>query len=183
MGTARPSRLTPTPQIPIYDTSGFAWVRNKLGSMCPDPRCMVYGHAYELAASTGIRLSEEPRCTRLDGPAPRTFGPPPFRCCSDADLNKPEKLASTRRGDERYACGMSVGVVFGLPDDGINGIMEALRTRQDRIRFVQVHHEESAAWPALTRSGREGFTYVSRRLARADASPDRSLRPSSVRRS
>jgi len=76
MGTARPSRLTPTPQIPIYDTSGFAWVRNKLGSMCPDPRCMVYGHAYELAASTGIRLSEEPRCTRLDGPAPRTFGPP-----------------------------------------------------------------------------------------------------------
>lgn len=108
---------------------------------------------------------------------------PPFRCCSDADLNKPEKLASTRRGDERYACGMSVGVVFGLPDDGINGIMEALRTRQDRIRFVQVHHEESAAWPALTRSGREGFTYVSRRLARADASPDRSLRPSSVRRS
>src|SRR3954463_14748106 len=38
-----------------------------------------------------------------------------------------------------------VEVVFGLPGDGINGIMEALRTRQDRIRFVQVRHEESAA--------------------------------------
>ena len=38
-----------------------------------------------------------------------------------------------------------VDVVFGLPGDGINGIMEALRTRQDRIRFVQVRHEESAA--------------------------------------
>src|SRR5712675_2434229 len=34
-----------------------------------------------------------------------------------------------------------VHVVFGLPGDGINGIMEALRTRQDRISFVQVRHE------------------------------------------
>ena len=31
-----------------------------------------------------------------------------------------------------------VNVVFGLPGDGINGIMEALRTRQEDIRFVQV---------------------------------------------
>ena len=38
-----------------------------------------------------------------------------------------------------------VEVIFGLPGDGINGIMEALRTRQDKIRFVQVRHEESAA--------------------------------------
>ena len=38
-----------------------------------------------------------------------------------------------------------VEVVFGLPGDGINGIMEALRTRQDRVRFVQVRHEETAA--------------------------------------
>src|SRR6266513_6059377 len=41
-----------------------------------------------------------------------------------------------------------VEVVFGLPGDGINGIMEALRTRQDRIRFVQARHEESAAFMA-----------------------------------
>jgi pyruvate dehydrogenase (quinone)/pyruvate oxidase len=39
-------------------------------------------------------------------------------------------------------------VVFGLPGDGINGIMEALRTRQDRIAFVQVRHEEAAAFMA-----------------------------------
>jgi len=38
-----------------------------------------------------------------------------------------------------------VKVIFGLPGDGINGIMEALRERQDKIRFVQVRHEESAA--------------------------------------
>jgi len=41
-----------------------------------------------------------------------------------------------------------VEVVFGLPGDGINGIMEALRTRQDAIRFVQVRHEEAAAFMA-----------------------------------
>jgi len=35
-----------------------------------------------------------------------------------------------------------------MPGDGINGIMEALRTRQDDVRFVQVRHEESAAFMA-----------------------------------
>src|SRR3982750_2019631 len=41
-----------------------------------------------------------------------------------------------------------VDTVFGLPGDGINGIMEALRVRQDRIRFIQVRHEEAAAFMA-----------------------------------
>src|SRR6202790_4752141 len=41
-----------------------------------------------------------------------------------------------------------VEVVFGLPGDGINGVMEALRKQQDRIRFIQVRHEESAAFMA-----------------------------------
>src|SRR5438552_16000444 len=41
-----------------------------------------------------------------------------------------------------------VDTVFGLPGDGINGIMEALRTRKDKVRFVQVRHEESAAFMA-----------------------------------
>ncbi len=38
--------------------------------------------------------------------------------------------------------------IFGLPGDGINGIMEALRKRQDQIRFIQVRHEEAAAFMA-----------------------------------
>jgi pyruvate dehydrogenase (quinone)/pyruvate oxidase len=38
-----------------------------------------------------------------------------------------------------------VDVVFGLPGDGINGIMEALRKRRDEVRFIQVRHEEAAA--------------------------------------
>jgi len=41
-----------------------------------------------------------------------------------------------------------VDVVFGLPGDGINGIMEALRKRADKIRFIQVRHEEAAAFMA-----------------------------------
>ena len=41
-----------------------------------------------------------------------------------------------------------VEVIFGLPGDGINGIMESLRKRKEKIRFVQVRHEESAAFMA-----------------------------------
>jgi pyruvate dehydrogenase (quinone)/pyruvate oxidase len=41
-----------------------------------------------------------------------------------------------------------VEVIFGLPGDGINGLMESLRTRQDQIRFIQVRHEASAAFAA-----------------------------------
>ncbi len=41
-----------------------------------------------------------------------------------------------------------VTTIFGLPGDGINGIIESLRTRQDKIRFVQVRHEEAAAFMA-----------------------------------
>src|SRR5215467_9617636 len=41
-----------------------------------------------------------------------------------------------------------VDVVFGLPGDGINRVMEALRKRADKIRFIQVRHEEAAAFMA-----------------------------------
>jgi pyruvate dehydrogenase (quinone) len=41
-----------------------------------------------------------------------------------------------------------VKVVFGLPGDGINGVIEALRRRQDTIKFILVRHEESAAFMA-----------------------------------
>src|ERR1700760_2900735 len=41
-----------------------------------------------------------------------------------------------------------VDTIFGLPGDGINGIMEALRVRKDKVRFIQVRHEEAAAFAA-----------------------------------
>ena len=41
-----------------------------------------------------------------------------------------------------------VDTVFGLPGDGINGMIEAFRERQDKIHFIQVRHEEAAAFAA-----------------------------------
>src|ERR1051325_2192336 len=41
-----------------------------------------------------------------------------------------------------------VDTIFGFPGDGVNGIFEALRTNQEKLRFVQVRHEEAAAFAA-----------------------------------
>jgi pyruvate dehydrogenase (quinone)/pyruvate oxidase len=41
-----------------------------------------------------------------------------------------------------------VDTVFGIPGDGINGLMEGLRRQRDRVRFMLVHHEEAAAFMA-----------------------------------
>ncbi len=49
-----------------------------------------------------------------------------------------------------------VNVVYGLPGDGINGIIEALRKRQDLVRFIQVRHEESAAFMACAHAKHTG---------------------------
>jgi pyruvate dehydrogenase (quinone) len=48
--------------------------------------------------------------------------------------------------------------VFGIVGDGINSIIEALRKRQDRIRYVAVRHEEAAAFMA------SGFAKLTGRL-------------------
>ena len=71
-----------------------------------------------------------------------------------------------------------VEVIFGLPGDGINGIMESLRTREDKIRFIQVRHEEAAAFMAC---GYAKFTGKARSLschfrARRDSSSEWTLR-------
>ena len=49
-----------------------------------------------------------------------------------------------------------VDTVFGLPGDGINGIMEGLRRHQDRVKFVLVHHEEAAAFMATAHAKATG---------------------------
>src|ERR1700744_5690680 len=41
-----------------------------------------------------------------------------------------------------------VDTIFGFPGDGVNGIFEALRTNQQKLRFIQVRHEEAAAFAA-----------------------------------
>src|ERR1700744_5579756 len=49
-----------------------------------------------------------------------------------------------------------VDTVFGLPGDGINGIMEGLRRHQDKLKFVLVHHEEAAAFMAVAHAKATG---------------------------
>jgi pyruvate dehydrogenase (quinone) len=41
-----------------------------------------------------------------------------------------------------------VDTIFSLPGDGINGLFEAFRQRKDKLRYVQVRHEEAAAFAA-----------------------------------
>lgn len=43
-----------------------------------------------------------------------------------------------------------IETIFGIPGDGVNGIMEAIRKAQDqkKLRFIQVRHEEAAAFMA-----------------------------------
>ena len=67
-------------------------------------------------------------------------------------------MASPTAGDVLVETLMDWGVdtIFGIPGDGINGIMEALRISKDQVRFIQVRHEEAAAlrtrWTALCSS-------------------------------
>lgn len=41
-----------------------------------------------------------------------------------------------------------VDTIFGFPGDGVNGIFDALRTNQEKLKFIQVRHEEAAAFAA-----------------------------------
>src|SRR4030088_485065 len=92
--------------------------------------------------------------TSTDG-VPRHLSPrrlrPTFPCreerhrlesCRGAAMNASDVLV------ERLLA-WGVDTIFGLPGDGINGVMEALRKAQDKIRFIHVRHEESAAFMAL----------------------------------
>ncbi|HEY7010206.1 MAG TPA: thiamine pyrophosphate-dependent enzyme [Jatrophihabitantaceae bacterium] len=42
-----------------------------------------------------------------------------------------------------------VDTIFGLPGDGINGFMEALRVRHEKLNYIHVRHEEVAAMAAV----------------------------------
>src|SRR5690349_13872913 len=42
--------------------------------------------------------------------------------------------------------------IYGFPGDGINGIMGALNRARDKMDFIQVRHEESAAFMACAHS-------------------------------
>src|SRR4051812_4441161 len=65
----------------------------------------------------------------------------------------PRRRAMARNGAEILVdtlIAFGIDTIFGMPGDGINGVMEAIRNRQDKIRFIQVRHEESAAFAAVS---------------------------------
>ena len=41
-----------------------------------------------------------------------------------------------------------VDTIFGYPGDGVDGFFESLRTHKDKLKFIQVRHEEAAAFAA-----------------------------------
>ncbi len=84
------------------------------------------------------------------GPAP-TPSPPQADESADPALTTADILIDTLIAWE-------VSFVFGIVGDGINPIIEALRKRQDRIRFIAVRHEEAAAFMA------SGYAKHTRRL-------------------
>ena len=49
-----------------------------------------------------------------------------------------------------------IDTIFGIPGDGVNGIIEALRKQREKVRFIQVRHEEArnafmaCAWAKFT---------------------------------
>src|SRR4051812_45770799 len=82
----------------------------------------------------------------------RRYPSPPCRNASDGA----GAMTAGARGNQSTAADIlvetlldwGVDIIFGLPGDGINGIIEALRVRQDRIRFIVARHEEAAAFMA-----------------------------------
>jgi pyruvate dehydrogenase (quinone) len=82
----------------------------------------------------------------LGTPSPNTgaaadSGPAPEELPADASSNTSDILVKT-------LIQWQVEFVFGIVGDGINSIIEALRKRQDKIRFIAVRHEEAAAFMA-----------------------------------
>jgi pyruvate dehydrogenase (quinone)/pyruvate oxidase len=59
-------------------------------------------------------------------------------------------MSATTAGDVLVQLLIDWGVdtVFGIPGDGINGVIESFRRRCDDIRFIQTRHEEAAAFMA-----------------------------------
>lgn len=84
-------------------------------------------------ALTGVTL-------RADEAQPQPPSPPP-------PAAPPGNLTTADILVERLIA-WKVGLVFGMIGDGINPIIEALRKRQDQIRFISVRHEEAAAFMA-----------------------------------
>ena len=119
----------------MIDRKAFAWGRRDFLQVAA-----ATGLAVSARSRTAVGMSEtEAHVTAQPMPSP------------DADLNTSDILVET-------LIDWGATHVFGIVGDGINSIIEALRKRQDRIRYVAVRHEEAAAFMA------SGFAKHSGRL-------------------
>jgi pyruvate dehydrogenase (quinone) len=96
---------------------------------------------FQAAAAVGLAASA-PRAAsaaqRSETEADVTPKPTPD---SRADINTSDILVETM-------IDWGATHVFGIVGDGINSIIESMRKRQDRIRYIAVRHEEAAAFMA-----------------------------------
>lgn len=109
------------------------------GGAAPSRRSLLLAAGSAGAGTLGAMGTAAPvlaQSLTTDRVVPRGAAPAPDGASTTADV-----LFDTLEG-------WGVEVVFGLPGDGIGAVVDALRRRQDRIRFVQVRHEESAAFMA-----------------------------------
>ncbi|HLH88883.1 MAG TPA: thiamine pyrophosphate-dependent enzyme [Xanthobacteraceae bacterium] len=94
-------------------------------------------------AGAGIAGATLARAARAEATEPvatsasaQPLPPPP-----SADMNTSDILVET-------LIAWGAPFAFGVVGDGVNPVIEALRKRQDRIRFIPVRHEEAAAFMA-----------------------------------
>jgi pyruvate dehydrogenase (quinone) len=93
------------------------------------------------AAGTGLAAADVFSARRSTTSGQQRSSPKDTSMRFDPTLNTADLLVET-------LIAWDVPFVFGLVGDGINSITEALRKRQDRIRFITVRHEEAAAFMA-----------------------------------
>jgi pyruvate dehydrogenase (quinone)/pyruvate oxidase len=101
---------------------------------CNRPQTKLFRVKSKKCCSWGAPFGAATRCTR----GTRV---PPRRIPRRFPMNASDVLVETLMD-------WGVDVIFGIPGDGINGIIESLRVRKDKVRFVQVRHEEAAAFMA-----------------------------------
>jgi pyruvate dehydrogenase (quinone) len=93
------------------------------------------------ALGVGLLGSNLNLATAVGAASPADSQPSPNGLSTDANQNTADILVET-------LIHWQVEFVFGIVGDGINSIIEALRKRQDKIRFITVRHEEAAAFMA-----------------------------------
>src|SRR4051794_8341321 len=100
-------------------------------------------------AGSGPRLAIPPiaRSCRADEPIRAGLCPAGWARTRAGTLKQGDHVARTV-GDFVIGRLADWGVrrIYGYPGDGINGLMGALERATDRVRFIQVRHEEMAAF-------------------------------------